>query len=139
MTIITNPALLATIKSLLADPRLEFPTTQAVNKITGATETKPYGFTGKQQATVMLMLLIEVGFAPDNMTAQDFTQALEIIMNLGNASAARQAFEKCGLLAETPGGGKKSATAEQLASKFTDIFRKAQAATAPVEPAPAQP
>lgn len=135
MIILTKPALLKTVKDFLADPRAEFPTTNAVNKLTGVSEVKPYGLTGKQQAMLILTLLIESGFAPDNMTAQDYINALEIIMSLGNASQARQSMEKLFLLAEAPGGGKRSTTAAELAAKYGFVPKVEEKATTPATPA----
>lgn len=130
MTILIKPELVAAVKDFLADPRAEFPTTETVDKLTNTKVVKPYGFTGKQQALLMLTLLIQTGFAPEEMSAADFTNALEILMNLGNASQARQAFEKAGLLCETPGGGRKGATAMELASKWMPTTPAATPATA---------
>lgn len=132
MTLLMKPELNRAIRDFVANPVNEFPKTEALNKLTQQLEVRPYGLTGKQQAMLIMTLLIEVGFAPDNMTQQDFTNALEIVMNLGNASAARQSLEKAGLMHEAPGDGKKrGATAAELVGKYAGQFVFAAPAPAP--------
>lgn len=131
--ILNNEALKAAVKDFVANPAAEFPTVNVIEKATVLDENgkmvskettvlKPHGMTQRQQALLTITLLRELGLLAEPATPEqgqrDFVQTLQVLFDMGNASAARQALEKAGILAETPGGSKRGTDVAALAAKW---------------------
>lgn len=123
--ILNDKALRKLVEDFIANPDAGFPTISVIEKQKDGSEVivkKPYGFTQKQQAILMVVVLTEAVFT--EYTTEQFERAIELAYAMCNGSASRQCMEVANLLHKSE-TGKRGLDVQAMAKKYTSAFSNA--------------